>query len=54
MLTDEIAEIDDTPVTMKRKPTPNTYDEALAERVHAMFARDFETFGYDPDSWQDL
>ncbi len=30
------------------------YTEALAARVHALYARDFALFGYDPESWRGL
>lgn len=30
------------------------YTEALAARVHALYAIDFERFGYDPASWRGL
>jgi hypothetical protein len=30
------------------------YNAVIAERVHYLYARDFERFGYDPDSWQGL
>jgi hypothetical protein len=30
------------------------YDAALAARVQRLFARDFTTFGYAPDSWRGL
>ncbi len=28
------------------------YDADLAERVYAVYERDFEAFGYDRDSWR--
>jgi len=33
---------------------PPVYDAALAERVHRLYARDFELFGYAEDSWRGL
>jgi hypothetical protein len=30
------------------------YDEGLAERVHRLYAVDFERFGYDLESWREL
>lgn len=36
------------------KSEPPVYDAALAARVHRLYARDFERFGYDPESWRGL
>lgn len=33
---------------------PPVYTPALAERVRRLYARDFERFGYDSDSWRGL
>jgi Sulfotransferase family len=37
------------------RPWPEpVYDAALADRVHRIYACDFEQFGYDPQSWRGL
>jgi len=42
------------PENVSGRVKERVYDEALAERVHALYAADFELFGYDPESWRDL
>ncbi|QBY01802.1 hypothetical protein E2K80_14610 [Rhodophyticola sp. CCM32] len=34
--------------------TATAIPEAAAARIHSFYAKDFDLFGYDPDSWRDL
>lgn len=43
-----------TPSNASGKIAHPVYDDKLAYRVYKLFSRDFEVFGYDPDSWMGL
>ena len=38
----------------RSKKTRSNLTEANAELIHEFYARDFEVFGYEEDSWQDI
>ena len=40
------------PANTSSKSRDPVIDEGLAARLHALYAADFEAFGYDPDSWR--
>ncbi|MCF3648495.1 sulfotransferase family 2 domain-containing protein [Synoicihabitans lomoniglobus] len=42
------------PTNASGKIATPVYTDALAERVHALYAVDFERFGFERDSWQGL
>ena len=42
------------PNNASRKLTTPVYDTGIAERVYRIYDKDFETFGYERDSWQGM
>jgi len=54
MLDDEVLSRINAPVEQGASASASAYDGGLADRVHKVFARDFEVLGYDPESWRGL
>jgi len=51
---EQVAQLVATQRNTSPPPVEPVFDEMLAARVRRVYARDFETFGYDPDSWRGL